>query len=165
MKLGSLLFLLSLPVIAFTLHVVGRRLPPFRRFAPLKLAAYSAGGAIVVAGGGWSWLEGSLVSTSGILVALWLCPLLAHLYFNFFALSETARRIRLLVNLKLQSRTSPTIYSADSVIQVRIDRMVELHQITLRQDRYICRPTPLLWVSRLLKLHERLLFPDRQPKR
>lgn len=66
---------------------------------------------------------------------------LGYSYFHFFNMSETARRIRILIEIKLKKAVSfediTENYNCDLMISNRLKRLVELGQIKLRDNKYI----------------------------
>lgn len=88
---------------------------------------------------------------------------LGYCYFHFVGLSETARRIRMLIEL-YQSKGGLTLdeilsrYNAGEILEKRISRLISNGQLIFRDGKYfIGRPTVLLiaGAAALLKL---LLF-------
>jgi hypothetical protein len=73
-------------------------------------------------------------------------------------MSETARRIRLLIELKTKTSTA---YDPVTAIAVRIERLVDLKQIYFRDGKIRARRGLLTMVARGFGLYERLLFPKR----
>ncbi len=61
-----------------------------------------------------------------------------YAYFHFFNMSETARRIRILLQLRLKGVLQPEEmredYSPVSMVKVRLNRLVETGQIIKRSD-------------------------------
>ncbi len=66
---------------------------------------------------------------------------LGYSYFHFFNMSETARRIRILIEIKLKKSVSfkdiTENYNCDLMISNRLKRLVELGQVKLRDNKYI----------------------------
>ena len=82
-------------------------------------------------------------------------------------MSETARRIRLLVELKNKvyaGAGSSSSYVPDEAIRVRLERLVCLKQIGTDGDSCHFLPSALLFVAILLKNYEALLFSTHRKK-
>jgi hypothetical protein len=77
---------------------------------------------------------------------------LAYSYFHFFNMSETARRVRLLIRLKLKPGAwSEKDHDPETMVQNRLARLVGLKQLALNPDgRYFIRGSFFLRVSRLI---------------
>lgn len=98
-------------------------------------------------------------SATGPIYIFFIALLSGHVYFHIFNMSETARRIRILLKLKQgKSVTISESYSSQEMIAVRLKRLVELKQVTEQAGVYNYRPSILLAVSIALKTYERLLF-------
>ena len=76
-------------------------------------------------------------------------------YFHFINLGETARRIRILRELH-EPPDGLTLdgllarYNAQEIIERRISRLIETHQIVLRDGRYFIGKPFVLWMARSL---------------
>lgn len=88
---------------------------------------------------------------------------LGHVYFHVFNMSETARRIRILISLVQGLPTSKLegAYSSDGIIKVRLERLRSMGQISEVNGVYQTNPSLLLKIARAMKTFERLLFPNR----
>ncbi len=79
-------------------------------------------------------------------------------YFNVFALSETALRIRLLLESYVaekqgrSDRPSETLknYNAESLIRVRIDRLLAMGAAREQNGKIVAVSLPLIWTSKLI---------------
>lgn len=91
------------------------------------------------------------------------CVLLSHLYFHVFNMSETARRIRILVEL-LTGQNSKA-YSAEHQVSVRIKRLMDLDQVKRVGDIYFIRRGTLWAIARAMAAIEQFLFPARPSNR
>ena len=72
---------------------------------------------------------------------------LAYAYFHFFNLSETGRRIRMLLQLldgQQPDLGSAGAYGGQAMIAQRLVRLQQMGQITLSGDRYTLR-SRFLW--------------------
>lgn len=89
--------------------------------------------------------------------------LLVHVYFHFFNMSETARRIKLLEKVgsgKFQSE--PGVYTPEALVHIRLERLGSLGRIRLESGRYFLQDPWLSVTARFLTAYERLLFPLRR---
>jgi hypothetical protein len=152
MDAGSFLRILLSPLAIAALHALLSRV--LRRL-PRQLVAGLAGVIIAIA------FPLGCHSTGEALYTLACVLLFTHLYFHVFNMSETARRIRILVEWKMCGRATDG-YDTQAMVRVRIQRLVDLGQISLRGDRYLVRPSLLARVARFLVWHERMMFPHRE---
>lgn len=85
---------------------------------------------------------------------------LTQIYFQCFLMGETARRIRILINLALK-RGSDTVdeYTPQHIIRIRMKRLTDLGQIRLENGRFKWRLSPLALLSKGLKAFQRIIFP------
>ena len=163
MFLFSLFFLLLLPLWAFIVNSIGIRLGVFKNVSPQIGALFSIGFACLFVLVGFFICERAVfLRTPSLLFILTALPLLGHLYFQVFNLSETARRIRILVSIKLGIDMPTGRYSTDSLMKVRIERLLQLKQITQQENRYHALPKTLTFAAVFLKAYERVLFPRRK---
>lgn len=89
----------------------------------------------------------------------------AYAYFHFFNMSETARRIRMLLQVRaagpggLPVRDLERAYSQRDMIEARLDRLVKMRQLTLEQDgRYRVAGHVLLWAGSVMSWWRRLVW-------
>ena len=148
-------------VVCVVLHVLAARL------APAKLADLTIG----VAGGGLvvvqlAWRTGQEAS-----LAVWFTTylLLAYCYVvGFFNLSESARRIRLLIELHEAPGHAMTLdeiltaYNARMVVEARLRRLVGAGFLVERGGRYWIGHRAGLWIARGLAALAPLLAPQRR---
>lgn len=86
---------------------------------------------------------------------------LSFSYFQLFAMTETARRIRILRELFL--RGSMTLkefqseYGPSGILSVRLERMVTLGQLGRSGVRYQLKGRLLLWVGNVMSFWSRVL--------
>ena len=90
---------------------------------------------------------------------------IAYGYFHIFNMSETARRIRMLLQLRQAGPAGLRIeelerqYTPKDMIAARLDRLVRMNQLSLAQDgRYRVAGNTLLWAGRIMGLWRRLVF-------
>lgn len=89
----------------------------------------------------------------------------AYAYFHFFNMSETARRIRMLLQIRQAGASGLRIkelereYSPQDMIDARLDRLVEMHQLVLDADgRYWVSGRVLLWAGRVMAVWRRVVL-------
>jgi hypothetical protein len=170
MRLGSFFILLGTPLWIFLVQALVCRLSSFRGLPRQKMAVLCClAGTILVClsikfleGRGWGEQLADWIFVGMSALGL------SHVYFHVFNMSETARRIRILTELKQDRKLGDegeSGYSATNMFRVRLERLVSLHQIRKEGDRYFALPTLLAWVATLFKAYERMLFPIRAQKR
>jgi len=159
--MSASLFLLTLlsPLGMAVVHAVVIRILGAHRVAPQKLTAFCAlGTAIAVAG-----FVFSRAGSSASLFSLVLGLLFAHVYFHIFNMSETARRIHILVGLRLGDSLSHRgeSYSPAQLTGIRLNRLRQLGVIRPVNGKFVALPSILGKVAMGMKRYERLLFPQR----
>lgn len=89
----------------------------------------------------------------------------AYAYFHFFNMSETARRIRMLLQIRragpagLRVQELERQYSQKDMIETRLDRLVRMNQLSLAPNgRYRVAGNTLLWAGRIMGLWRRLVL-------
>jgi hypothetical protein len=79
---------------------------------------------------------------------------IAYAYFHLFNMSETARRVRILLEVDAQGDIDETAlhetYSDAEVVDKRLKRMVDMGSLELRADRYFVRGHTLHFAARVL---------------
>ncbi|MDT8448145.1 MAG: hypothetical protein RRB13_14730 [bacterium] len=104
-----------------------------------------------------------------------LLPLLAYLlvvyqgfgyaYFHFYNMSETARRIRLLIliyqgRLK-RSEEAASAYSPEEMVRNRLGRLTAMGQLTQNEvGRYVAKGGILLFAAKMIAAYRQLLGLD-----
>ena len=125
---------------------------------------------LAVLAGTWfiAWLEArDAAQTMYMLVFAFLAfNGVAYAYFHFFNMSETARRIRMLLQIRragpagLRVQELERQYSQKDMIEARLDRLVRMNQLSLAPDGcYRVAGSALLWAGRIMGLWRRLVFP------
>lgn len=89
----------------------------------------------------------------------------AYAYFHFFNMSETARRIRMLLQIRCAGRAGLHVkdlereYSQKDMIAARLDRLVKMRQLTLGADgRFRVAGHTLLRAGQVMALWRRLVL-------
>jgi hypothetical protein len=85
----------------------------------------------------------------------------AYAYFHVFNMSETARRIRILLEVDqrggIEAAELHRAYSEAEVIDKRLKRMVEMGSLERHGDRYVIRGRVLYFAARVLDVWRGLL--------
>lgn len=147
--------------VCVVLHVLAARLAP-AKVADLVIGV--AGGGLVVVQ--IAWAAGQATS-----LPVWLATylLLAYGYVvGFFNLSESARRIRLLIELSQAPSHAMTLdeiltaYNARMVVEARLRRLVGAGFLVERDGCYWIGHRAGLWIARGLAALAPLLAPQRR---
>ena len=84
------------------------------------------------------WINKNL---SSVLYSFIVYNSLAYCYFHFFNMSETARRIRILTEIKKKSSVASNeltnFYKSDFMIKTRLERLINLGQVRLIGNKYV----------------------------
>lgn len=165
MAASSIGLLLLLPVAIFAAAAIAFRLPFSRRFprqltfaaVALSIASLSAGVVCVREG------RGLFAPWHASLFPWALALLSAHFSFHVFNMSETARRIRILLSLRAERKApAESGYTPEQMVRLRLSRLEELGQASLVEGRWWAKGGPLLLAALLLGNVETLLFPERR---
>lgn len=87
---------------------------------------------------------------------------MAHVYFHWFNMSETARRIRILMMLDESATPRRLNYSSDEMIEKRIQRLLKLGLAGKKEGNLFLKNR---WAGALAKIfvgYERLMYPERK---
>jgi len=109
-----------------------------------------------------SLIEFLLILLSNLIIY----AILSFCYFNLITLGETARRIRIMVELS-ESRIGLTLeeiikkYNARMIVDLRLDRLLGNGEITLRSNRYFIGNSKMLQIGRIYTLAKLILFGKR----
>ncbi len=92
----------------------------------------------------------------------------AYFYFHIFNMSETARRIKILMGIqssKIRSlKDIPAYYDIDNALTIRLKRLIQLGQIRKKGVTYSLKGRVLYYVSFLIPVFRFLLaFDDVSP--
>jgi di/tricarboxylate transporter len=96
---------------------------------------------------------GTVLSAFFYCMIVYLC--LVYTYFHFFNMSETARRIRILIHLLRQNLSSEQLnklYGPKQMIQVRLSRLCEMGWLKLTPDGLVINNKLALKVAQLFNL-------------
>jgi len=90
--------------------------------------------------------------------------LIAYVYFHVFNMSETARRIRILAQSHREGKVVKDEmiqdYSPEQMIDLRVERLEALGEISLREGRYLPGRMRLLPAAKLVFFLRRVIFPN-----
>ena len=86
----------------------------------------------------------------------------AHIYFHFFNMSETARRIKILVDLKRGGSSEQKTYAPGEMVSLRLQRLREAQQVEFDGTTYRAKRSAFLFIVWVMKWYERLLFSERR---
>ena len=89
--------------------------------------------------------------------------LLGYCYFHFVNMGQTARRIRILTELKdipegLSLRQILERYNSEDIIERRLNRLIDHGQVTQRNGRYYIGNPLMLIIARFLVAIKRIIF-------
>lgn len=99
-------------------------------------------------------------------VIAWVYLLVAHtslgyIYFHFYNTSETARRIRLLHEIGLAGGLTAEkiaeLYSTEDILNLRLQRLVQLGQLHYVNGRYSIKNNTLYIAARIMEKWQHLL--------
>lgn len=163
---GGFLFLFILagtPLWIMALQAILTRIGLLR--APGQGAALISSGlaALPVAALLWAVCLGSLEGAGLITAALYaalLFTLLAYSYFHLFNMSETARRIRMLIELRDGEMTLEelkSVYNSRVMLEARLERLVAMGQVRIEGDKVVLASGKLLVAARAMDLWCRAL--------
>jgi len=173
--LPSYLLLLSAsPAIAFMIHFIFARLVQLFKLAiaPLAVALLAVlTGYVVVAMGAWVFIFRDLPVKESLTVDFIYGFLvyggLSFAYFQFFGMTETARRIRILRDLFERGGVSrqefQKRYGADAMFFVRLERLSAWKQIELKDGRYVLISRKLHFIALLIAFWADVLGFSKNP--
>ena len=157
---GSFLILLSLsPLVAFSCHLVLERLvrPSRPEFSPLHLAVIAvSGGGVFTLAISWQIFISRLEtgSSSAFVFVILVYGCLALTYFQCFAMTETARRIRILQELVLRGpcryEELKSRYGPSDMFSVRLKRLQEWGQIRHEGNHLLLKSRLLYGIALIL---------------
>lgn len=159
MTIRSILLFCLLPLWTLALHSVFSRLAGKNkdrlRFAIMCGVATTALSITFIL-----WVEAPRNILSFLAFCLFNGIFLTQIYFQFFLMGETARRIRILTDL-VTLGTAPLVspYTPRYAIRLRVDRLRHLKQIYETNGVFKARTTPLVLIAKLFKKYQQILFP------
>jgi len=161
LALATLAPLSSAVAVVTVLHPLLQR--ALRRTPPQRVAILAcASGAAPLA---------FAISANGVPARLYdaiVYTCIAYAYFHLFNMSETARRVRILLEVDAQGDIDENAlrhaYSDAEVVDKRVKRMVEMGSLELRADRYVVRGHTLHFAARVLDTWRLVLGYRRGPR-
>lgn len=149
---------LCAPFTALILHILVYRLIPAAKKLPRqKLAVLVIGGALAFSVGLAIYLR---LDWGQVLNAGLLSTMFGYSYFHFFNMSETARRIRILVEYVAGIPSSSSGYDKDKIFGNRITRMGETGLIIESDGKLQAQNGPILWAAYVILTWRRMFFPN-----
>lgn len=146
----------------------------FRLFSSLTLLHSVflgfACGLVVVIGVDWLWVrQEGLAVMAFIPVSLanvLIYGALGYTYFHFVNMGETARRIRIILELDdtsegLTSAEILNLYNAKSIVDVRINRLIQNKQVVVKNGRYCIGNPTMLMMAKTISFMKWLLLGQR----
>jgi hypothetical protein len=102
----------------------------------------------------------------GLVVNIITYSLLGYCYFHFINLGETARRIRILRELYehkegLSKSEILERYNAKEIVEKRMNRLVNKHQIFLKNGKYYIGNRTMLLITKIIYTLKRMIFGKR----
>lgn len=159
-----LLILAGTPVWIMALQAVLTRLGLLRGSG--QAAAMISCGVAAIPTGALLWaaclrsLDGSGLLVAAVYSAL-LYSLLAYSYFHVFNMSETARRIRMLIELREHGEMTlgelNSIYNSKVMLDKRLERLVSLGQARIEGETIFLSSRKLFFAASLMSLWGRAL--------
>ena len=157
----SLILLLFSPLILMAFHIIFARLN--KNFLKLKISNQNA--AIIcelILNIPLLFIFYSLnKSFSAVVYAFLVYNSLGYSYFHFFNMSETARRIKILIEIKknnfLDIDTLTKDYESSFMVKTRIQRLIELNQIKLINEKYFLKGKILLFAAIIIMFLKKVL--------
>lgn len=152
----STLLGLAAPFTALMVHALLYRLvPPLKNFPRQKLAVLVILITALVTAGEAIFID---LIFEEILHAVILSLMLGYSYFHFFNMSETARRIRILVEYVANIPSTGGGYDAAKIYGNRIQRLREHGMIKEENGKLFVKHGPMLWASYLILGWRKLFF-------
>lgn len=156
-----LLILLS-PIWAAIFHATLSRVSPFRKAPPQRNAILSCALTCFLFTLSSAWLEWDFAITGLSAFTLCFTLLLCHLYFHVFNMSETARRIRILLEVHDGKTPTASLAGLNSQIQIRVQRLVALKQMENKGELFFVKKRILYFAAIIVLWKELVLFPHRK---
>lgn len=168
-----LVFTSLMPLMLILAHVLSCRLSKPEHASPqMRLAKLIAATNVLLLPGVWgvSLAESREITDAVFMLAFALIVFngIAYSYFHFFNMSETARRIRMLIQIQqdggeIRRENLIGTYTPQNMVQARLARLAQMHQISRSDDgRYRIESRFLLtvaytmeWVKCVLNLRPR----------
>ena len=148
---------LGAPFIALMIHALAYRLiPPLKNFPRQRLALLVILAATLLTATEAYYLQ---VKRKEMVHACVLSLMLGYSYFHFFNMSETARRIRILVEYVAKVSGRGAAYDGGQIYRNRLIRLGETNLIFEQGGKLHTKNSPLLWASYVIVYWRRLFYP------
>ncbi len=158
---GIILLLIFSQVFLVLLHVIILRIMRNKKakFSPLLITVKCAlFGNIPLLIALWFLLamahKDSTQIVTAVLYSLTAYNGMAYSYYHLFNMSETARRIRILYELKLSGGSKyeniSNKYGTENMLDIRLKRLENMRQISNLQGRFVLKSPLLYWVALLV---------------
>ncbi len=149
---------LGAPFTVLCLHILVYRIfPALKNFPRQKLAVIVILVTTVITIGQATYLGMPL---DQIIHAGLLSLMLGYSYFHFFNMSETARRIRILVAYVAKIPHKDSGYDAGKIYGNRMVRLREHNMIYETDGKLMVRNGPMVWASYLIMFWRKLFYPS-----
>jgi len=106
----------------------------------------------------------SAILWSGLYLFL-IYSLFSYVYFHFFNMSETARRVRILVEIRKKGTFKKDEilqnYPCCDIVSNRLNRLVALGELRLSEDRYLIGRGMFIFPAKALFYFRKVLYPQR----
>lgn len=150
------------PILLLVFHILLTRLVPFTHTQPSnqKLAFYATVfinlPVLILA----AFIPG--IDWSGYIYILLTVNALSFFYFQIFNMSETARRIKVLIGIRSGKVVSlgdlDRYYDSSSALEIRLERLLQLSQVIKRPDgKYVMKGRFLYLGSYIIPLFRKIL--------
>lgn len=165
MKIQYLLLILTLsPLISYFIHALLIRLVRKKPYQLTAMLSVLLGNIPVIAVCSiyTSKPEMPIIEkTTAFIYSLIIYNALAYVYFHIFNMSETARRIHILIDLKEGERlTKKEIlkrYNVEDIVDNRLNRLLSLKQLKLEDNKYRVNGYFLLIAAKIYNIWVQLL--------
>jgi hypothetical protein len=150
------------PLVIVSFHAAMQRAAPG---APPQKVAAAACALCVVPVVGACWLGLGRRDAPALVYAAVTYFAIAYSYFHLFNMSETARRIRILQELRrtggMREEELRELYTEGDVVGVRLERMVAMGQLVRRGERFVLGGRALYFAARVVLFWRVLLGFER----
>lgn len=89
---------------------------------------------------------------------------LSYFYFHFYNLSETSRRIKILINIykfkKINTKKFEKIYDSNYMISNRIKRLIHIGEIKYKNKKYYLSSYRFLILAKIFKILNKLYITN-----
>ena len=163
-------FNIFIPLIAIagniTAQIFSYKCLPGKKLLKSEYSGFLCGVTVLAVCQAFARGEPAVERLSLIFVNLIIYGCLSYCYFNFVNMGETARRIRLLRELYdsgpgLNKEEILSRYNAGVVVDLRMGRLLNNHQIISRAGRYYAGSPVMLLIAKIIVLMKRVVLDKR----